>query len=980
MTADPFGTEALRRAVVDAWRSSPTRRREDANLEEDHARGYYRDRVVVELAQNAADAATRAGVPGEVTFRLDATAEPATLQATNTGTPLDAAGVASLASLRASSKGAGSVGRFGVGFAAVRSVSDDVSVRSASGGVRFAEPLAREAAGGDGPLAVLRLPFPAPPVPGDTVVELVLRDAGATGAVRAQLDAVDDALLLALPGLARVVVEVVAPDGVGRRTLDDVASRWTTRRASGELTPADVADLPTEQQRTPWSLTWALPHDPAAARGTTGVLHSPTATEVPLAFPALLVATFPVDPGRRRVLPGAATDRIAAEAGRAYAALLAEVAPARGAEVLALVPTGLPTGEVDAAVRQAALEALATAPLLPGRVAPRDAVVVAGAAGEDDALADVLGTVALPVRFHGLARQLGASVVPLADALDGLPAGMAPERWHAVYAALAPHVADAAVREALSGAPVPLADGRVARGVRGLVLPGAGAEGSATGGDDPVAEAARTLGVRLVHPDAAHAVLERVGAVHLDPRALLADPQVRGAGLAAAEALLDDAGDLEAREVVAAALELARAALDAGGEGLPFWLGELPVRTADGDLAALRETALPGTWAADALDALAVVGEREVDRYGEATLEAAGAHAGLDVYTVRDAVTPALDGPEDDEDGEAAWLADWSEYLEHLAGLWGSDVLVDELAAVADLDAVADDAWPDALRRIAAGQGTRAALVDPVLPGAGARPGAAHAPSYTAWWLRRHLGAPFALHDGVPLLPPPPEATRGLDEQALRALGGVGSLDESGPGDWPQVLAALGPRGTQLPVSDALAVWRGLAALAVRLDPDDRLAALDPLPAVVPALRDGQPPATEDAEDVTVAPGRRWAQLGAVVPATPHAAEALAELLDLPLAVEQRPDADGDPRDVPAPVTALDPRLPALWRHHDDLTVAGTPVRFWVHDGEAHATDESSLADALADLLEDPSKAALLREALADPAHAAAAWAVSAWS
>ncbi|GMA24720.1 hypothetical protein GCM10025864_24790 [Luteimicrobium album] len=55
--ADRFGTAALRDAAVRAWRSSPTRLREDANLEEDHARGWYRDRVVVELAQNAADAA-----------------------------------------------------------------------------------------------------------------------------------------------------------------------------------------------------------------------------------------------------------------------------------------------------------------------------------------------------------------------------------------------------------------------------------------------------------------------------------------------------------------------------------------------------------------------------------------------------------------------------------------------------------------------------------------------------------------------------------------------------------------------------------------------------------------------------------------------------------------------------------------------------------------------------------------------------------
>ena len=63
---DPFSTAALRSRVLDAWAASPARFREDANAEEDYALGGYRDRVVVELAQNAADAAARAGVPGRL--------------------------------------------------------------------------------------------------------------------------------------------------------------------------------------------------------------------------------------------------------------------------------------------------------------------------------------------------------------------------------------------------------------------------------------------------------------------------------------------------------------------------------------------------------------------------------------------------------------------------------------------------------------------------------------------------------------------------------------------------------------------------------------------------------------------------------------------------------------------------------------------------------------------------------------------------
>ena len=55
---------------------------------------------MVELAQNAADAAVRAGVPGSLLLRL----RDGVLTAANTGAPLDPAGVESLSTLRASAK------------------------------------------------------------------------------------------------------------------------------------------------------------------------------------------------------------------------------------------------------------------------------------------------------------------------------------------------------------------------------------------------------------------------------------------------------------------------------------------------------------------------------------------------------------------------------------------------------------------------------------------------------------------------------------------------------------------------------------------------------------------------------------------------------------------------------------------------------------------------------------------------------------
>ena len=170
-----FETELARRRVLAAWADSAQRFREDANSEEDLVLGGYRDRLVVELAQNAADAAQRAGVPGRLLLRLTDDGPHGTLIAANTGAPLDLAGVRALASLRASAKrGGDTVGRFGVGFSAVLAVTDAPAVRSTSGGVAFsadrtrelvrelvtaAPELGEEVARRDGHVPILRLPL-----------------------------------------------------------------------------------------------------------------------------------------------------------------------------------------------------------------------------------------------------------------------------------------------------------------------------------------------------------------------------------------------------------------------------------------------------------------------------------------------------------------------------------------------------------------------------------------------------------------------------------------------------------------------------------------------------------------------------------------------------------------------------------------------------------------------------------------------------
>lgn len=133
----------MRAGILAAWRDSPTRLREDAATEADLVRAGYRDRLLTELAQNAADAARRAGVPGRLAVRLAGD----TLHVMNTGAPLDLSGVHALTALRASGKSetGENVGRFGVGFTAVRSVSDEIELRSRAGGLCFSLTATRAA-------------------------------------------------------------------------------------------------------------------------------------------------------------------------------------------------------------------------------------------------------------------------------------------------------------------------------------------------------------------------------------------------------------------------------------------------------------------------------------------------------------------------------------------------------------------------------------------------------------------------------------------------------------------------------------------------------------------------------------------------------------------------------------------------------------------------------------------------------------------
>ncbi|MFF5705866.1 sacsin N-terminal ATP-binding-like domain-containing protein [Streptomyces sp. NPDC012794] len=1017
---DPFSTARLRRGVLDAWGAGPARFREDANAEEDLALGGYRDRLVVELAQNAADAAARAGVPGRLRLTLHPAGPdgPAVLAAANTGAPLDATGVESLSTLRASAKrdaGHGSVGRFGVGFAAVLAVSDEPAVLGRHGGVRWslaeARELARDAANGspglgdelrrrDGHVPLLRLPLPAEgtaPEGYDTVVVLPLRDAAAEDLTERLLSGIDDALLLTLPGLREVVVET--PSGghrvLYRRTdgpytvIEDSASgthRWRTVRHTGPIEPALLADRPVEERLRPdWTVTWAAPVDadgaPVRPR-TAPVVHAPTPTDEPLGIPALLIASLPLDTTRRHPAPGPLTDFLVERAADAYAELLGAWQPV-STGLVDLVPGPLGSGPLDGALRAAVLKRLPRtaflAPAAPSEelpaLRPFEAEVVEGAGADTvRVLAEVLPTL-LPAGLERRPelRTLGVGRLPLGDAIERI-AGIerTPDWWHRLYDTLAGVDPDR-----LSGLPVPLADGRTAIGPRHVLLPG----------PDTPPELAR-LGLKVAHPDAAHPLLEKLGALPATARAVLSTPQVRAAvaaSLDAGEVWDEDAPDPD--ELADTVLTLVRAAGLAPGE--EPWLGALALPDEDGELTPAGELLLAGSPLASVLreDEVPYLDAGFAARWDADTLAACGVLTAFQLVRATDVV---LD-PDELEPREGDFAEPDDAGLLDAVDVWCEDLLdqlpdtpvppvATELIAVRDLDLVDDDRWPQALAMLAQPP-LRDALTQPVrilLPDGTTR----SVRPYTAWWLRDHpvldgrRPAGLRAAGGDPLLAglyTPADATGFEDEQVLRALGvrtSVRALLEE-PGGAAELLARLADPEREVSGQQLHGLYGALADL----DPEQVT-----LPDELRAVVDGEVVVVDAAEAVVADAPDLLPLTGGLplLPVSPARAADLAELLQVRRLSETVPaevSTPGEEHEVPDAVRVLlGPSAPVTYVEHEELVAGGTELDWRLTpDGVLHAATLEGVAAGLAwaaaqwprrfevaALLEDPSRTAEL--------------------
>lgn len=950
------------------------------------------------------------------------------------------------------------MGRFGVGFAAVLAVSDEPAVLSRTGGVRWSLTEARSLTADvpglsdelnrrNGHVPLLRLPFAATgsaPEPYDTVVVLPLRDAAAEKLADRLLAAVDDALLLALPGLAEVVIET--PDGIRtltRRQLDDeyapddvliedsagtAPTRWRVDAAGGALEPGLLVDRPVEERLRPvWSVTWAVPVDAEGAPrtpATAGVVHAPTPTDEPLGLPALLLASFPLDPTRRHAALGPLTDFLLDRAAEGYVRLLAGWRPV-GTGVVDLVPGPLGKGELDAELRRRILAELPRTAFLPRAaetpvepvaapvadpeawdgggplvgdghaLRPVEAEVVEGATAEAvRVLAEVLPTlVPSTLERRPALRQLGVARLSLADAVDRLAGAERPaEWWWRLYDALAGTDADV-----LSGLPVPLADGRTVVGPRQVLLPVRGDhdEGDRHGADgapraDPLLLA--RLGLRVAHPDAAHPLLEKLGAAPATPRAILTTPQVRAAVAASLDddhAAWDDETGLDADELADVVLGLAKAAGLAPGD--EPWLAALALPDEDGELAPAGELILPGSPLEEVLreGELASVDAELAARWGEQPLAAVGVLATFALVRAEDVV---LD-PDDVEPRDSDWAEPDDVGLLDAVDVWCEDVLdqlpetdvppvATEVIGVRDLDLVDDDAWPQALALLSRPP-LRDAVTLPVrvlLPDGTTESVRPHA----AWWLRDHpvLGGrrPVGLRaaGGDRLLAglyDEAETDEGVDEQVLRALGvrtTVAALLAE-PGGAAELLGRLADPAREVAPAQLLGLYTALA----ELDPE-QVTLPDALRAVVDGetvVVDAAEALVADAPDLLPLAGSR-----PLLPVPPRLAGDLVELLQvrrLTEALDAAVVSEGEPHEVLPAVHDLLPGAPTTYVEHEELLLTGEIEVDWRWtDGTLHAATVEGVAAGLAwaaghwerrfelaALLEDPSRTEELAQA-----------------
>lgn len=1000
--ADPLGAREIAHRTLSAWAADPSRMQEDWAAESELASVAHSGRLLVELIQNAADAVPD-GESGELMIRVTGLRDRArhsmcegmdqpVLEVSNTGRALDARGLASMASLRTSTKtdAAGDAadsqtGRFGVGFAAVLAACETPYVASAGAAVVFDAArtrtlMASQPLGEDSPVPADRLPVLRVPhqVDGDaregyaTSIVLPLSDSG-VDAVTAMLADLDDWVLLAFPQLSRI--NIVTENAAGEcetREIAHVESRWWLLRREVELDAEAVAKLPrTRSDMKTARVAVAIPRTPLSPREVAELdLLAPTPTSLSLPWPLRVVADLPTDESRRAVIDGPVTDAVLDATAAAVVELLTRLA-GQGHKALDYLPTIPASTPVDETLRDKTLRAFRTSPTMlavqgPGElgavevISPRDAVALDTMDDMDDSellswlTLSTAGLVSTARRHGDILRTLNIERISVHDAVSGLNLPQDITMRNNIWDMFAARLSRPSIKSAIATLDVPLASGTTRSSARGVIIP--------TELPDPVRDlliiaGAPILAAGAAQSESAVACYHAAGAETLTVAEALARSEVSSWVELLTEEIAD--GDVlfesarakaptwqDASKVLLGAVQSAvedrrRDTFAVGHAALPSWLSDIPVPDEAGEPCPASVAVLPGGQLARLLDE-GVAGVVHADwayAFHEATWEAVGTHkeltrVDLPQCDVVDLADLAMDGVE----------------------LWAALLpagVVESGAYVAGLDVVDEDHLDEALRAVMESPSLAAAVAQPVV--VRGYDGATHkAPSHTAWWLATcDTGLENVLATVEAAAVPGDGAQRGCHEALLEALRSAAAADCSMSGAAYLLETSMDAAPTQC---DIVELWQSVAS-------ELRRGADIPLPEAVWALDSEEGPVLVSPDLAWVPTSVMWAQrvdIGPMVPAPMDAALTVSDWLGV-----EMPNSSSEQIDVTGTVSHVVPQELAswcgigTWSEHEELTVDGAPVAWWVEhvedeSGEApprvqvHAVSTAYAADALA--------------------------------
>ena len=374
--------------TLEAYRAQPNLVDEQANQEQDTARGGYADRQIVELVQNSADQLAKL-VSGRVYIRLT----ESHLYCADDGAPLNQDGAKALLFSHLSPKrDTAEIGRFGVGFKSVLRVTDKPAVFSRSGSIQFDRRRAKRSIAAVAPDAddypVLRVAEPADATSAAksdpalaelmgwarNVVRLPLRQ-GAFDNLAKQIDAFAPEFLLFAPhirsldlvddsGRSRSIRRIGAG---GQIQLSDgeSRSRWMVFTEIHPLSADAKADSRALDDAQSVHIQWAAPLD---ARNPLQQFWAFFPTQTSSLVAGILNAPWKTNEDRQSLLPGVYNDELIGAAAQLVADSLPSLpTPEDPARHLDALPRRAEAGDNDQAdlLRRRLYGRLEDAPIIP---------------------------------------------------------------------------------------------------------------------------------------------------------------------------------------------------------------------------------------------------------------------------------------------------------------------------------------------------------------------------------------------------------------------------------------------------------------------------------------------------------------------------------------------------------------------------------------------------------------------------------------